>query len=338
MTDHLFKSKTFSSVYQKYMVPVSTEVINLIFSYMEEKQKSKPYDTAVDVGCGPGRYTLPLAPYFKKVIGVDISKSQIWEAKQYCTLENVTFQVAAAENLPLEDSSVDLVNAGLAAHWFNMDKFVHEAIRVLKPNGCLALHAFVPIFKLQDDRNDAALNAIMKQYLDKVSEFKYEIENLLHHQYEEVFNAIPLKDKKWQVHMSCQVAAVREGADQEYCSSVTASIDCLPCHPATFTAKQPHWTPEKIPLQLSQRVTDIPVVYERSIEEIIGFFQSVYMYQEFLKHDENEAIGFLMHLEQRFHDILGEGSESALLKLHCKHYCVLACKPSGTWRNNGLEN
>ncbi|CAH2306389.1 methyltransferase DDB_G0268948 [Pelobates cultripes] len=282
MTDHLFKSKTFSSVYQKYMVPVSTEVINLIFSYMEEKQKSKPYEAAVDVGCGPGRYTFPLAPYFKKVIGVDISEFQLEEAKQYCTLENVTFQVAAAENLPLEDSSVDLVNAGLAAHWFNVDKFVHEAIRVLKPNGCLAVHAFDPIFKLQDDRNDAALNAIVKQYLDKVSEFEYENVNLMYHQYEEVFNAIPLKEKKW--------------------------------------------------------ITDIPVVYDMSIEEIIGFFQSIYMYQEFLKHDENEAIGFLMHLKQRFHDILGEGSESALIKLHCKHYCVLACKPSGNWRNNGLEN
>ncbi|CAH2306388.1 methyltransferase DDB_G0268948 isoform X1 [Pelobates cultripes] len=90
--------------------------------------------------------------------------------------------------------------------------------------------------------------------------------------------------------------------------------------------------------QFERQITDIPVVYDMSIEEIIGFFQSIYMYQEFLKHDENEAIGFLMHLKQRFHDILGEGSESALIKLHCKHYCVLACKPSGNWRNNGLEN
>ncbi|XP_063285502.1 putative methyltransferase DDB_G0268948 [Pelobates fuscus] len=271
MTDHLFKSKAFSSVYQQYMVPVSSDVMNLIFSYLKEK-KSKPYDTAVDVGCGTGRYTMPLAKRFKKVIGVDISESQLEEAKQFCSLENVTFQVAAAENLPLEDASVDLVNAGLAAHWFNVEKFVHEAVRVLKPNGCLAVHAFVPFFQLQDGNNDAALNVVMKQCLDKMSEFKYENNNIMHHQYEEVFNAIPLKDKEW--------------------------------------------------------VTDIPVVFEMSVEEIIGFFQSIYMYQEFLKHDKNAAIRFLMHLEQRFRDILGDGYESALIKVHIKHYCVLACKSS----------
>ncbi|XP_063285503.1 putative methyltransferase DDB_G0268948 [Pelobates fuscus] len=242
MTDHLFKSKTFSSVYQKYMLPASSEIMSQIFSYMEEK-KSKPYDTAVDVGCGTGRYTLPLAPHFKSVIGVDISESQLEEAKQFCPLENVTFQVAAAENLPLEDASVDLVNAGLAAHWFNVEKFVHEAIRVLKPNGCLAVHACGPTFKIQDGRNDPALNSIIKQYMDKVSEYNYKNNNLLHHQYEEVFNAIPLKDKRW--------------------------------------------------------VTDIPVVFEMSVGEIIGLFQSIYMYQEFLKHDKNEAIRFLKQLEQR---------------------------------------
>jgi len=43
--------------------------------------KSLKYSLAVDAGCGPGLMsTVLLAPYFDKVLGVDISESQIEQA------------------------------------------------------------------------------------------------------------------------------------------------------------------------------------------------------------------------------------------------------------------
>jgi len=43
--------------------------------------KSLKYPLAVDAGCGPGLMsTVILAPYFDKVLGVDISESQIKQA------------------------------------------------------------------------------------------------------------------------------------------------------------------------------------------------------------------------------------------------------------------
>uniref|UniRef100_A0A8C5MXY1 Methyltransferase type 11 domain-containing protein n=1 Tax=Leptobrachium leishanense TaxID=445787 RepID=A0A8C5MXY1_9ANUR len=269
MACNLFKSKTFSSVYKKYMIPVSKEVTDLIFSYLKEKN-CKSYDLAVDVGCGTGRYTFPLAPHFKKVIGVDVSETQLAEAKQSCMVDNVTFQVAAAESLPFKNESVDFVNAGLAAHWFNIKEFVHEAIRVLKPNGCLAAHAFIPIGEIVGVKNSDSLTSIIEEYMDTVSKYKHQNNEVMHQQYKDVYDAILLKDKKW--------------------------------------------------------VRNIPVICDMTMKEIIGYFQSVYMYQEFLKCDQKEAIRFLLHLEQRFHGILGEEADSAIMKVQTQHYCVLACK------------
>ncbi|KAM4626166.1 putative methyltransferase isoform 2-T2 [Discoglossus pictus] len=265
----LFKNKEFSSVYGKHMYPVSSEVMDLILSYIEEK-KGKPYRLAVDVGCGTGRYTLPLAHHFHQVLGVDISESQLNEAKKYISETNVYYKLAPAEKLPLGDSSVDLVNAGLAAHWFNVDKFVHEAVRVLKPNGCLAVHAFYPDCEIEYRDSSEALTAIIMEAWETLFKYVDKTTELMLNQYEDIFKAVPLPDKQW--------------------------------------------------------ITDIPVTFLMSVPDIIGFLQSVYMYQTFAEEDPIGAQQFLIMTEQRLRDILGADSDRAVMEVHVRHYCVLACK------------
>ncbi|KAM4697858.1 uncharacterized protein WCC33_013469 [Rhinophrynus dorsalis] len=158
----MFTNKEFSEIYHTGMIPSSPKVMNLIISYLEEK-KGKPFDLAVDVGCGTGRYTRPLAAYFQKVIGTDISESQINVARRFTSQENVFYQISSAENLPLKDASVDLINAGIAAHWFNINKFMEEAARVLKQGGCLALHSFLPIFELHYKNISGTLTNIIEE-------------------------------------------------------------------------------------------------------------------------------------------------------------------------------
>ncbi|XP_040297432.1 putative methyltransferase DDB_G0268948 [Bufo bufo] len=134
MAVEVFQKATFSSVYQKYMIPVSNEICNMILSYMKAKTNEQPLGMLVDVGCGTGRYILPLAPHFEKVLGIDISESQINLAKQSTSANNVSYMVASAENLPVKNDSVDLVHAGLAAHFFTIDTFLSEAFRPLRLN------------------------------------------------------------------------------------------------------------------------------------------------------------------------------------------------------------
>jgi ubiquinone/menaquinone biosynthesis C-methylase UbiE len=53
----------------------------------------------------------------------------------------VTYQQGDAHSIPLQDSSVDLVTAASALHWFELPQFFREVGRVLKPHGCLAAWA-----------------------------------------------------------------------------------------------------------------------------------------------------------------------------------------------------
>ena len=53
-----------------------------------------------------------LAPYFDQVIGIDVSSTQIEEAKKsHASVANLDFKVGPAEVLPFEDNSVDLVSS-----------------------------------------------------------------------------------------------------------------------------------------------------------------------------------------------------------------------------------
>ncbi|KAH7958356.1 hypothetical protein HPB49_001008 [Dermacentor silvarum] len=89
----------------------------------------------VDVGCGPGQSTERFCPHFRKVVGTDISETQISIARAACTAKNVSFQVANAECLPFDAGTVALVSTVNALHWFHWNSFFAEVRRVLVDGG-----------------------------------------------------------------------------------------------------------------------------------------------------------------------------------------------------------
>lgn len=107
------------------------------------------HDTLLDVGCGPGTAAHGLAPYFAHAIGIDPSEGMITTARSMndvtSTFEPVRFEISTAEELgehlspPIQQSSIDLIIASNAAHWFDMSRFWLSAARVLKPGGSVAL-------------------------------------------------------------------------------------------------------------------------------------------------------------------------------------------------------
>ncbi|XP_041434031.1 uncharacterized methyltransferase-like C25B8.10 [Xenopus laevis] len=195
MAVDIFHNKEFSDAYQAGMIVDSPKIKNLIISYLEEK-KGKPFELAVDAGCGTGRSTRTLAPHFQKVIGIDVSKSQISVARKCTSHENISYQISPAEELPLEDASVDLINAGLAAHWFNPQKFGLEAARVLKHGGCLALHSFSVVFEIEYKDKSEELTAAFSEALEILSDFNKKVVGEMKTMYPELFSAIPFKDKQ----------------------------------------------------------------------------------------------------------------------------------------------
>lgn len=76
-----------------------------------------------------------------------------------------------AEELPFANGEVDLVTAMTAAHWFDRQRFLQEADRVLRPGGCLALLSYTMDMKLEygdisDSLNDICEEVHIKQHHD----------------------------------------------------------------------------------------------------------------------------------------------------------------------------
>ncbi|KAK2075611.1 hypothetical protein QBZ16_001719 [Prototheca wickerhamii] len=98
------------------------------------------YDTALDVGTGTGQVAQVLAERFRRVIGTDISSTQLGEAVR---LPNIRYLETPAETLEgVEDDSVDLITVGVAYHWFDHAKFLEACRRVLRPAGALAVWGY----------------------------------------------------------------------------------------------------------------------------------------------------------------------------------------------------
>jgi SAM-dependent methyltransferase len=91
---------------------------------------------ALDVGCGTGQLATALAERYSRVIAIDASAQQIANA---APCERVEYRIAPAERSGVADSSVDLVTAAQAAHWFDLEAFYAEARRVAKSEAALAL-------------------------------------------------------------------------------------------------------------------------------------------------------------------------------------------------------
>ncbi|XP_018587834.1 putative methyltransferase DDB_G0268948 [Scleropages formosus] len=195
MTHRLFEDKHHSSIYQLYRFVPPDEVKNLILQYLDEK-KGPPHLLAVDLGCGTGQNTRLLAPYFLDVVGIDVSESQIEEARAVRGCPNVTYRTGIAEELPFPDGSVDLLTAASAAHWFNPEKFLREANRILKPRGCIALLGYVDILELNYGCCGDRITSIYQEVLNFLLPYMSMKVTVANSKLQDLFEAIPFPDKK----------------------------------------------------------------------------------------------------------------------------------------------
>ena len=95
----------------------------------------------LDVGCGTGRFSLALAHKFDShVIGIDPSETMLSKARSALTHAKVSFRHGRAEQLPVDDASVDLVFLSMVYHHINGQVVAaQEFNRVLRPDGFLCI-------------------------------------------------------------------------------------------------------------------------------------------------------------------------------------------------------
>ena len=118
-----------------------------IVEWLEMSDLLAPEADVLDLGCGIGRVATALAPRCRTVLGLDVSRGMVAEARRRCAdLPNLQFEVTAGRNLAFLhalsfdlilaiDSFPYLVQAGpeiVAAH-------LADATRLLRPGGALVI-------------------------------------------------------------------------------------------------------------------------------------------------------------------------------------------------------
>ncbi len=120
-------------------------------------------ERVLDVATAVGHTALALAPHVREVIGVDLTREMLAEARRQAAsrgIANASFQEGDAEQLPFRDGLFDVVVCRIAAHHFpDVPAFCRESARVLRPAGRLLV---VDNVAPEDDELDSFINAVEK--------------------------------------------------------------------------------------------------------------------------------------------------------------------------------
>ncbi|HEY0373078.1 MAG TPA: class I SAM-dependent methyltransferase [Thermoanaerobaculia bacterium] len=98
-------------------------------------------ELAWDAGTGSGQVAAALAHVFDRVIATDASAEQLARATPH---DRVEYRHEPSGHSSLDAGSVDLVTAGAAAHWFDLDAFYREIARVGRKGTLVALFSYGP--------------------------------------------------------------------------------------------------------------------------------------------------------------------------------------------------
>jgi len=129
-----------------------------------------------DLGAGDGSFSLLLAQQAKKVIAVDSSAKMIEFAREQAArydVKNVDYRIGDMEELPIDDSAVDLVFFSQSLHHaLHPDRALREAWRILHPSGRIAIldlgkHRFEQAREIYADEwlgfSEAELDAMLQK-------------------------------------------------------------------------------------------------------------------------------------------------------------------------------
>jgi len=115
----------------------------VVVDYIQSQPKAH---RSIDLGCGNGRHTIPLAQNSKKTLGLDFSKNLLEITQKNLEknqIKNASLLQANLVTLPLKDNSIDIgiMIASLHSipHRSDRQQALQELYRVLKPKSSALL-------------------------------------------------------------------------------------------------------------------------------------------------------------------------------------------------------
>ncbi len=94
----------------------------------------------LDIGCGPGTVTLPLASLFEEVVGLDADAGMIGEARRLASergVANARWVHDRAENLPAGLGEFRVVTFAASFHWMDRPRVAGIVRGMLEPEGAV---------------------------------------------------------------------------------------------------------------------------------------------------------------------------------------------------------
>src|SRR2546423_7386667 len=129
------------------------EVVDLV--------RPKRGDLALDVATGTGNTAFALAPHLRRVVGLDLTREMLDEARRVAaerSITNVDWVIGDAAHLPFQDDTFDVYVVRAAPHHFaDVDAFLGEAFRVLKPDRDAAFVDCAPPLPARDVLHEVEL-------------------------------------------------------------------------------------------------------------------------------------------------------------------------------------
>jgi SAM-dependent methyltransferase len=148
--------------YIKYRPSYPLEIID----FLKEKNILAEDTVIADIGSGTGILTKIFLNNGNQVYGVEPNKDMRKAAEKFLQgYTNFSSLEGSAEVTKLEENCIDLIIAGQAFHWFDLEQAKREFKRILKPNGNVVL-IWNNRGKTGTDFNSSYENFILKYGID----------------------------------------------------------------------------------------------------------------------------------------------------------------------------
>ncbi len=129
-------------------------------------------DIVVDLGCGTGQLTLPIARRVRAVAGVDPEPDMLARARRAASeqgIGNVSWLLGADPDLPaltalLADRQAGAVTIGQALHWMRYGELFPALVPLLRPGGGVAVITNGTPLWLLDNAWSRALRGFLEQW------------------------------------------------------------------------------------------------------------------------------------------------------------------------------
>ncbi len=127
--------------YPRGRVPYPLALVDLLVSQLGLDSQGR----LLDLGCGPGSLTLPLAAHVAEVVGVDADEDMLAEAERQAVAvgaTNATWVHRRAEDLSTDIGPFRAVTMAQSFHWMDRDRVARLVHGLLADEGVLAfVHA-----------------------------------------------------------------------------------------------------------------------------------------------------------------------------------------------------